>query len=858
MTSTVAAPPPVPRLDPPRRPRSTDPSASSALAASISSATADGRSVLITVGGLFVLGSIALYAFDAAYGGTSYLLAGSVGLVLGQVVAWWCARTRQPVIVVAAGAVLAFFLFGGAVAVPDHALLGVLPSVGSVGDLIDGAVQGWARLITTTPPVGDASNLLVVPYLCAMVAGVVSVSVALRSRRPHFALLAPVAMLVLGILVGTRTPPSRTVLVVQGTVLGLLGVAWLAHVQRAHRRVDSGNRSRRRWVAATAVLVAAGVTATLAGDHVPGSGTRPRVVLRDYTEPEFDPSDHPSPLSGYRRFTNGEPVGPVEEAEHDPEAVEERAGWRATPLFRVAGLPDDQPIRLATLDTYDGLVYGVGSGPGSSGYFRPVGERIRRAERDEVEVTVEILGDDQVGYRDIWLPTVRGLTSLRFEGDPERSGALEESLRVNIDTNSAAVPVRLAPGDRYTMTLVVPDDPSPEELSASTRSSIESTPDPISADGVRAKAQEYAERVVCEDRKADYPDVSGMEEGSLYAKVRRIADNLRVCGGLSDGRSSTVRSDPGHGAARLDGMLGDSKNALLGNGEQFAPLAALMSHAVGAPTRVVMGFRSKAESNRWREEQGLSTHDDVYEVMGVDVSAWIEVAFEGHGWVPILDVTPTDPEPQVRPAPRPLDPENDPPPPPPSLPPGEEDVADTERLADEEPDEDDEGFTIPGWVVKVGIAAAVPSSVVVLFTAVVGGLKSRRRTRRRTSGSPDARVNGGWDEITDLARDLGAPVPPRVTRREAATLMVRPEVAGLARRADAVIFGPGAPSDSDVERYWDEVHATRVAMVSDLSRFGRWKALVSLSSLLASSRHRRVRRRLPRVGLHLPRRATNP
>ena len=840
VTSTLEAPPPSTPATGPAEPEDLRRQGRSARA---------GDPVLSggwTVGGLGVLGVLALYGFQAAYGGSAYLLAGGVGLVLGLGVAWWSARSRQPVIVVAAVTLVVFFLFGGAVATPEQAVGGVLPAPGTVFDLVDGAIQGWARLLTTTPPVGDAANLLAVPYLCGLLCGVVALSVASRSRVPHAAVVAPVAVLALSILFGTREPAS---LLLQGALFGAVAVAWISHVQRQRRRVDVGNRRRRRWVGGAAILVLAAVAALLFGDAIPGAGTRPRLVLRDYTEPPFDPADHPSPLASYRRFTNGEPLGA--EAEQGPEEPPVRDGWRSTPLFSVRGLPADQRIRLATLDTYDGVVYRVGAGQGSSGFFQRVGERIpNEASGSEVEVRIDVLGDGGAGYRDIWLPTVDGLTGLRFVGEPDRAAELADSLRLNVDTRTAAVPVRLRPGDRYEMTMVPTSLPAEEELIGAAASDTERQ-ELARVEAVLAAAREFADRQMC-DKAGEQVVTDGADAGSFYRQVQAIAGNLRSCGGLSDGRSSKVRSEPGHHAARLGAMVGEDQLALVGNGEQFAPLAALMSDAIGVPSRVVMGFRSRAESNEWRtaDERGLAPHRDTYEVMGADVTAWIEVALEGVGWVPIPDVTPVDAEPESRPRPQPREPENDPPPPPPSIPPGEEELAETDRMSEREPVDDDEGFTIPGWLIKVGLAVATPLAVLASITGLIAGLKARRRTRRRSTGDAASRVDGGWQEIVDLATDLGSPIPDRVTRREGATFMARPDVLGLARHADRVTFGPDASTDVEVDRYWDEVDAVRTGMVAELSRFDRWKALVSLSSLRGSARRGRADRR-PRRSPHL-------
>ena len=52
-------------------------------------------------------------------------------------------------------------------------------------------------------------------------------------------------------------------------------------------------------------------------------------------------------------------------------------------------------------------------------------------------------------------------------------------------------------------------------------------------------------------------------------------------------------------------------------------------------------------------------------------------------------------------------------------------------------------------------------------------LKALRRSRRRTRGSAAQRVEGGWAELVDAARDLGMPLPPKATRLEQAGALDR-------------------------------------------------------------------------------------
>lgn len=901
---TAVAPPPI-DAPPTSLDRSPQPEPTSSPVSVLSSPQERVRLVHVAV--LAALCAIGLFGFGSAYGGSRYFVAGMVGLALGLGVGWWGARTRQPLVVVVAGGVLAFFIFGGAAAVPNHAIAGLLPGPATVVDLVDGAIQGWARLLTMNPPVGDTANLLVVPYLSGIVAGALAVSLALRTRHPAFALPVPVLLVILSILFGTMRPAS---LLLQGTVFGGLTLWWLTFVQRSRRRVDTGTRRRRRWIGVLAVLGVASLAANFGWHLMPGATSNPRLVLRTYAKPLFDPADYPSPLIEYRRYTNGAnesgwhpsaeeldagaPVGdPATPSDQKDSAAHD--GWRSDALFEVKGLPADQRLRLSTLDTYDRVVYSVGNGPGSSGYFQRAGRALPESTSGPIprgsstDVTVKVLGSSGGGnlYNDIWLPVPDDATGVRFtDRDSKRADQLSGSLLWNTTTGTGAVKERLNAGDSYTVTAVRSTPPRRKDFVDAAAAKLTMSAQQV--ESVDAMARTAGEHWACRQPN-DPPDPNGTDPNapppptetpispkSVYDKMLLIAQGLRVCGGLSDGASSRrgIASFPGHSDGRLTQMVGDTSTGMLGNGEQFAPLAALLANASGVPARVVMGFRSEAESNRWRKAHGLAPNDGAYVIRGSDITAWIEVALDrgdGPEWVPVLDVTPTKPEPQLRPAPQPRDPDSDPPPPPPSIPPSEEqseaencrsvtaasetsgskasgktsakgagkkasakDAAKGSGCDSKPIDESAKGFQIPAWVVKAAAGVVSPFLLLGAVTAAIGGVKARRRNRRRTRGTPDERVDGGWHEVTDLACDLGAPVPARVTRYEAGAMIARPEAAQLAKHADSVVFGPGEVAESQVAEYWDEVDATRVAMLSDLTRFGRWKALVSLSSLRAA------------------------
>ena len=129
-----------------------------------------------------------------------------------------------------------------------------------------------------------------------------------------------------------------------------------------------------------------------------------------------------------------------------------------------------------------------------------------------------------------------------------------------------------------------------------------------------------------------------------------------------------------------------------------------------------------------------------------------------------------------------------------------------------------------------------PILVLLALTLTMGTAKRMRRRRRRTRGRPDERVAAGWDEVCDLARDMGDVVIDKATRRETAVLLARPGLADLARGADGIVFAPGDLTEADVAGYWDRVELTRSAMKSEVSVFARWTTLVNPTSLQRSDR----------------------
>jgi hypothetical protein len=325
------------------------------------------------------------------------------------------------------------------------------------------------------------------------------------------------------------------------------------------------------------------------------------------------------------------------------------------------------------------------------------------------------------------------------------------------------------------------------------------------------------------------------------ARLDAVQTFMRDTGTYTDGDQARgqVPARAGHSAVRLAQFV-DATRGLAGNAEQYASTFALVAQSrLGIPARVVMGFRTDDRSG------------DVITVTGDDVEAWVEVPVTGVGWLPMFPTpdradialkqqsqTPPQPDYDTQsPEPPPLvDPDFDTPAT------SRSNLADQEDKDDDDTVDDDSGFSISVWAVVGFVAVMSPLLLFLLMLGVVLGIKAIRRRRRRRRGRPDERIANGWREVLDTGIDMGRPVPPTGTRREAATA-VGPSTMVLAQRADMAIFGGGTLSDDDVEVYWADLESTLTEMKRDLPVIDRLRASLSLATLRRRSQRSTTSRR---------------
>ncbi len=754
-------------------------------------------SVGLDVGLVWLLIAIAAAAFWPVYRDLSYLVAVAGALVAGTVVALVGARFRWPSFAVLLVAVAVFLAIGVPLAVPGRAIAGVLPSWAGILDLLSGVVFGWKQLLTITLPVGDYQALLVPALLLFFATTLTSATIAVRARFPELAVIPPVIAFLLAIALGPDEVPWPIPL-----ALGMFAAVLVFLVRhRWRRRREAIRRLARatpdaegrplettgdaalgiRGVLAGALILAIASAASIGAVTV-APVTGEREVLRSAVVQPFDPRDYPSPLAGFRRYLRDDRVDDV--------------------LLRISGLPDGQRLRVATLDSYDGVVYAVGSSAvdAASGTFVRIPQSVDQGELAGDPVTFDVEVD---GYRGVWVPDAGAFESIDFVGD--RAAALTDAFYYNTTTGTAAVLGGLQSGDAYRIEAVLPDQPTLSELA-------ELTP----GDAEVARLGEIPEELALylEERVRALTDPG--------ERLVAMLDALQTDGYISHGLGGDIGgteeppSRSGHGADRIAELVTASR--MIGDAEQYAVAAALMARQLGFPARVVFGFEPEA---------GV--------VRGDDVTAWVEVDTARYGWVAI------DPVPEERPIPE-EEPEEQsqvarPPsivPPPPDRPDPQADQTAPDSTQDE-PDTLDPVLAALLAVARVaGIGLLVLAVLLAPFLLVVAA-KARRRRLRRTAPDVVQRISGGWDEFADSVIDHGFATPPAATRSELAAVAGGLPSRVLAAVADRAVFAPERADPADADRVWDAVGDLRASLDLGLTRRRRLRALLSLRSLGAYS-----------------------
>lgn len=729
------------------------------------------------------LSLVSVWAWANTFEGWSGMIAGGLGVALALALVAASVRWQwHPLLTIGAG-VAVYLVVAAPVAFPGSAVGGVIPTFGTLADAAVGVITSWKDLLTAEAPVQEVGTALLVPFITALLLTALAATIAMRERRAGWSVIPVAAHAAVAVGFGTYLAATPTV---RGALFAVLAIAWLAflrHSESGSSTESSGTAMLGRpasMVGAAGILTGAIVIAALAAGPVTA---QQRDVLRDHVEPPLDVHQYPSPLQSFRGLLRDD---------------------SSTVLFTATGLPDGARVRLATLDMYDGTVYGVGAtGQAGSGVFERVGTSIATDAMGTPTSSTFTMG----AWNGVWIPDAGYLTAISFSG--ARANALERSVHYNGATGVAVTSAGLEQGDSYTITYVDPADVDPAALGSDTIAQIAMP----TVTNIPKELSEAAGRAV--------------QGASTDAdRMIRLTQWLSETGYFSHGLAEDEQpSLSGHGEGRLTAMF--TADYMIGDDEQYAVALALMARSQGIPARVVMGFYTPESAG------------GAYEVTATDLHAWVEVPFQSAGWVaffptpdaskPIPDVNEPprrDPKPQVLQPP--LAPEE-----PAKLPPTES---------------TDENITAGGTPVLaqvltvlryVGAGAGI---LLVLFGPglAVLLLKARRRLRRRGAARTSDRFAGAWDEIVDTALDSGIALPTGATRGEHARVlderMQGTSAVSLATRANDGVFGPQERAAEDAASFWAEVDSYLAEILPGRLTPRGLKARLSLRSLAARRR----------------------
>jgi transglutaminase-like putative cysteine protease len=740
----------------------------------------------------FVLVGLGAFGFRTSFGGWHFLVVAMVAAGLGLAAGIGVVRYRLTPMVAAAAAVVVLVVCGG-IAVPDAAPLGLLPTPGAFHDLADGAANGWARLLTSTAPAGTADSVLVVPYLCAFAGAFLGFLLArLRSRVP-WCLVPPIAVLVVSVLLGIKHPAN---LLLQGGVFAAVGIAWISVRVELRRTQLVGGADSGRVVAALGMLCVVLVAATGVGPHLPGAppSSSHRVILRDDVVPPFDVHDYASPLVGYRKYLG--------------KALKERE------LFTVSGLPRNGLLRLAVMDYYDGIVWSVAAPKdarslASAGVFRHVGPSIPDAPSgDQLHVRIEAAGKGSAPLpTSVWIPSVGAPTSVHFSGP--RAEDLRRSFRFNRSTESVATPIGLLPGDVVEIRSVVDAGTTRHPTRGAT----------FGQGGAGGVGDNLLPAEVMEPIRQYMSAYEGQDDAAQAAGL----EDLFQQGWYYD-PDGTYKVPPGHSLAHLRAFLDNQVDGHpIGDEEQYAAAMAAAARTLGMPARVVVGFRPKVAS------------DGTAVVRGGDATAWVEMSFKEIGWAPFFPTPPRDRTTKDQPKPvlinevKAQEAKTAVTTPPPHL-----INLDKQQTDKGKADESHDGLgSLLRWLRTIGAVLGVGLLTIAGPIVLIAAAKGQRRRRRRGRGDPARRLSAAFTEALDLARDAGQPVPPGLTRFEAAQLAGDATLVALAARADQGIFGAADPNDADASAMWEQVDAYRRQLLAGRNRMDRIRFRANPTSLVA-------------------------
>ena len=694
---------------------------------------------------------------------------------------------RRSRLLVPAGQLLLLLCLLTALYAPSDALAGVLPTPSSLAGLGAVLTEGMAEMREQATPALPLTGLVA---LTAVLVGVIAVAVdliAVGGRSP--------AVAGLGLLVLFCVPVS--------TIVG--GIGWLALAAPAaglalllwvdqHERLGLGEDVGRRLLGAGGgAALRIGTAALLAG------------LLLGSVVPTLSEGSLATGLGGGPGTSTGTSLDPAAELHGELTLDQPRD------LLSV-DTPASEPgyLRSVVLDQYD-------ADDGWS--LSNLDGEISVADTDELAP----LGPDQprrpvsgtvtvLGHDDRFLPVFTSPLAVRV-----LSGSSDD-WRYDWPTGTIFGRRVSTGGMSYWVSAAQPR-PSAEALAAAAPLSWE---DPLQERFTTLPELDPRVTELVAELTAD------VGAGAPYERVRRIHEYLTD---RANGFVYSLATEPGTSGDDLVDFL----RLRRGYCEQYAGAMAVLVRAAGVPARVALGY---TPGRRQSDGTRLITTDDAH--------AWVEVYFDGHGWVP-FDPTPISDgrAAQLPWAPRAGEeeqPDAGQDAPAPSAPTQQAPRLPQDRGGDgvtpAPPGADDAATLRPYLLAGGGTVLGV--AVLLLPAALRAGQRRRRLT--------DGRAGLLWDELSATATDLGLPLhaawTPRRTADELASAMTRPGITPdpaaveavhrLALAEEGASYGPATDRAASPELV-RAVHTARRGLGRGRSRSSRLRALLWPASLVAGA-----------------------
>ena len=424
--------------------------------------------------------------------------------------------------------------------------------------------------------------------------------------------------------------------------------------------------------------------------------------------------------------------------------------------------PDVGYLRIAVLDAYEDDAWRPGErqSPPEQSADGPVTPP-PGLERPDTAPTyawdVEVLGE----FDPDWLPVPYPVASIVAEGD----------WRYDSDTlDFASFDSQDARGMTYSLDRLVVEPNAEAMAFAPPAPASVFGPNTALPESVPPFVEELANQVTADAR-------------TRYEKAVALQQWFRVDGDFT----YSLDPDPGTGVDDLERFLTEGPGGRIGYCEQFAAAMALMGRTLNIPSRVAVGFLRPEE-----ESEG------VYVYSAHDMHAWPEMYFEETGWVRFeptpggrtggvpsytrdpIDRTDTDPSASAS---------NSAP-------------AGPDRTSDPRLDPGAVGGSDDGGVTGRQVAGYAVGGLVGLLVAL-GPRLARAWVRRRrwdSATTAPALAEAAWDELRDIALDLGVAWDDRVTLRTRSRALVtgfgRPgsDEDALGRASER---GPGADPEAE-------------------------------------------------------------